>query len=223
MAVSRKGPKAKLEEDAIVSALRPDPTAEAPGTVALQGYLGRGAAEGTWRLYLSTELDEFVELPEEAIRHSEKLPDEQGTRVWVDRSTSLQLKRVTSQTVEAEFLAGPITRGPLTQAVTQVAGGAAAALRPYPSLLWQCWPTLSRCPSQLIVCFPSATFRCPSRIDACPSEWIECFPSVGGCPSGLRCPSGVVCPSAVDACPSALGCDSLVCGPLGGTIVERIR
>lgn len=97
----------ELSQDALVEALVPDPGSLAD-VVMLHGYLGKSAAEGSWRLYLTPALDEYVEVPEDKILHHRKLSEDRGTMVWVPRGLALQHRQVRSEEVQAEFLAGPI-------------------------------------------------------------------------------------------------------------------
>lgn len=78
-------------------------------TTVLQGFLGRGPAAGRWRLYLSAALDDYVEIPEDAILATETLPDNQGNQVWVRAGTSLVRHTTTTRSVQAEFLSGGIS------------------------------------------------------------------------------------------------------------------
>jgi hypothetical protein len=97
----------ELSQDALVEALVPDPGSLAD-VVMLHGYLGKSAAEGSWRLYLTPDLDEYVEIPADKILHHRKLSEDRGTMVWVPRGLALQHKQVRSEEVQAGFLAGPI-------------------------------------------------------------------------------------------------------------------
>jgi hypothetical protein len=107
-----------LSQDPLIDALVPDPAAGPPNAVVLQGFLGRGTKDGSWRLYLSSSLDEYVELQQEDILYARKLPEDQGTMVWVPKSVRLEYVRVQSAQVEAEFLAGPISEANLPGAAT---------------------------------------------------------------------------------------------------------
>ena len=97
----------ELSQDALVEALVPDPDHLAE-VIMLHGYLGKSAVEGSWRLYLTPALDEYVEIPEDKILHHRRLAEDRGTMVWVPRGLALQHKQIRSEEVQAEFLAGPI-------------------------------------------------------------------------------------------------------------------
>lgn len=98
----------ELSQDALVEALVPDP-ARLPDVVMLQGYLGKSGVEGTWRLYFTPDLDDYVEIPADKVLHTHRLPEDRGTMVWVPRGLVLEHKQIRSEDVQAEFLAGPIT------------------------------------------------------------------------------------------------------------------
>src|SRR2546427_304265 len=83
-------PSPHLDEHALVKALVPDPSQGPPNATVLQGFLGKSPTNGVWRLYLSSALDEYVEIPEEDILHTQELPDGQGTLVWVPTSLNVQ-------------------------------------------------------------------------------------------------------------------------------------
>jgi hypothetical protein len=100
------GPSRPLEEDPVVEGLDPDCTREGGFTV-LRGYLGRGVAEGAWRLYLTLGLDEYYLLREEDIvaQHQEG----RGSLVWVLRGAVIRRVRVGSaEDLAGEYLSGQI-------------------------------------------------------------------------------------------------------------------
>jgi hypothetical protein len=229
-----KDDKSRLSEDRIVEALVPDPAKGPPNTTVLHGYLGRGTEGGTWRLYISPQLDQWIELDEAEILHSEKLPDDQGTRVWVRAGTELQVAQASAQRVQAEFLSGPIAG-----AATAAAGAAAgAAAIPPPTVGIAC--SLVACPSEALPC-PSEPPRCPGTLPVlcpppttpatgCPpptTPLTGCPPPttpLTGCPQPTtpqagcppltrppRCPSGIVPCVSVIRCPTLpLGCPTNV-------------
>lgn len=156
----------ELSQDALVEALVPDPSGGPPDATVLRGYLGRGTAEGTWRLYLTAALDDYVEIPADKILYTHKLPEDRGTMVWVPKGLSLQRKQITSEAVQAEFLAGSIEQGRVA-AITETANifGPVYGSEFCPSVL------PFRCPSESVICYPSFTFHgCPSvSVINCPS------------------------------------------------------
>lgn len=106
--------KQELRQHELIDKLMPDPSQQQSLTV-LSGFLGQSKQAGHWRLYLTPTLDEYVEIPEEDIVHSQSLgPDQSdlgGTMVWVRSGTPLQYTRTTSRQIQAEFLQGTITTG----------------------------------------------------------------------------------------------------------------
>lgn len=156
----------QLSQDALVEVLAPDP-GSLPDVTVLHGYLGKSATKGTWRLYLTPALDAYVEISEDKILHHRRLPEDQGTMVWVPRGLGLQHRQARSEEVQAEFLAGPIASQHLrpddnSQPLPWLRGPAIYQSRFCPSLY---------CPS----------FFCPSNF-RCISE--------GGC---TNWPNGPLC------------------------------
>lgn len=97
-----------LQQHPLVDALVPDPSQVAPNARRIVGYLGRSSSTGVWRLYLSQNLDRYVEIPEADILHTQQLPGTQGTAVWVRRGIRFQYVQVQVSQVEADYLSGPI-------------------------------------------------------------------------------------------------------------------
>jgi hypothetical protein len=217
-----------LSEDPIVSALVPDPGQGPPNATVLEGYLGKSTDAGRWRLYLTPQLDQWVELEDGDILHSEKLADEQGSRVWVRQGVELTHVQANAQRVQAEFLAGPIAGA--------AAAGPTAPVTPQPitqTLATTCTqircPTIGACPSVFVAQCPTFTrpcasqliIRCPTTpLGGCPPQTVRppCpLPTTQftGCPSGIvPCVSAPVrCPSVLDGCPSSLRCPSEVVCP----------
>lgn len=217
-----------LSEDALAQALVPDPGQGPPNAVVLQGYLGRGATDGTWRIYFSAHFDSYVEVNDADILYTRQLPDDQGSLVWVSRSASLQHVQVQSQQVQAEFLAGGISSTHLGAAAAAPLG---APVMPRPA------PVSLRCPSDVIPCrsdelpCPSADLPCPPSRLVCPtlpavcqrSQVVICRPSViTVCPTiQWRCPSvatpcisqQIPCPTTQIPCGSAIRCPSVAICP----------
>lgn len=102
----------RLTPDRLVEILVPDPSHHEP-KVTLTGFLGRGAQEGSWRLYMTTGLDEYVEFNESDVVHTEPAPGGRlptgGTMVWLRIGAPIRVTRVSSRQVQAEFLQGALT------------------------------------------------------------------------------------------------------------------
>ena len=67
--------KQELRQDALVENLIPNPGKQ-QSTVQLTGWLGKGAEEGTWNLYLSPALNEYFQFSETDVVHSQQLTAE---------------------------------------------------------------------------------------------------------------------------------------------------
>ena len=161
------GEEGRLKEDPHVAALVPDPSAGPPDTTALHGYVGKSTRANCWRLYLDATLASYVELPEDDILHHRQIADDGGTLVWVPKSLELKVTRVSSTTIQAEFLSGAIAAGRMRP--TGRANAASPAALPSVG----CPSILNSCTSQILAC-PSD--GCPS-FDYCPTEIIWCRPS----------------------------------------------
>ena len=102
----------ELKQDPLVEQLAPDP-ADPQATIQLKGWLGKGVKEGSWRLYLTPQLDEYVQFQDKDIVHTQPIAPEQsplgGTMIWLLAGTSLQHTRVTTRQLQAGFLSGGIT------------------------------------------------------------------------------------------------------------------
>jgi hypothetical protein len=193
----------KLQEDKLVTQLVPDPSQGPPDATVLSGYLGRApepaekGAGASWRLYQSPALDEYVEILEADILHTQKLPDDQGTLVWVPKSLSLQHVRVHSAQVQAELLgSGSIAQAPLAATPATLTGATALP----PSLGVVC--STITCPSAARVClshFPCPSIPCPSFTVTCPTQPGTCMSST---PSQCtHCPPPSATPSHCTLCP----------------------
>ena len=89
--MGNKEPDAKtkrLKQDALVERLIPDPANPEP-TTQLSGWLGTGTKEGTWRLYLTPQLDEYVQFSEADVVHSQ--PIGAGADSWAEQWSGLDL------------------------------------------------------------------------------------------------------------------------------------
>ena len=99
-----------------------------PDVTLLTGYLGASSEEGHERLYLSTDLANYVEIPKAAILHQAPLPKEQdphgGVTLWVKKDAALQYKMAPAAQALANYFAGAI------QAGAQGAGPVAQPLQP---------------------------------------------------------------------------------------------
>ena len=103
--------KPHLRQHELIDKLVPDPSQSQSFTV-LSGLLGSSPQPGYWRLYLTAALDEYAEMREEDIVHSQSLTSAQSalgrTIVWVRSGASVQHTRLTSRQTQAEFLRGTL-------------------------------------------------------------------------------------------------------------------
>ncbi len=111
----------QLKQDSLVEKLVPDPANHQP-TIQLTGWLGKDAKEGTWRLYLTPQLDEYVQFTDADVVHSQPMQEAQsslgGTIIWLKAGTVLQHTQVVKQQVQADFLSGGITSSYMAGAAT---------------------------------------------------------------------------------------------------------
>jgi hypothetical protein len=172
MPAPRRG-GARLKQDRLVDSLVPEPQSHQP-SVMLTGFVGKASGDKMWRLYMSAQMDEYVEFPEAALLHSEAVPERDdplgGTTVWLRPDTPLQHTRVTSRQVQAGFLQGEITAGYL--------GGAAGARLTVPR------PETGYACTRNYVCSVNPHIpACQIRTENCGSAF--CPPGTGAlCPTG---------------------------------------
>lgn len=109
--VRQSGPSKRLKQDRLVDDLTSE-SGEVTPTIQLTGWLGRGKREGAWHLYLTPQLDEYVEFSQNDVVRTEAVPEDQpgrgATMVWLRAGTVLQHTSVT-RNVQAAFLTGEIT------------------------------------------------------------------------------------------------------------------
>jgi hypothetical protein len=184
-----------LKEDFLVEKLRSDPSQNTDVRI-VTGYLGKGAQEGYWRLYISPQLNEYLEISEEDIVHNQSLATEQsplgGTVLWIKSSSNLQYTRTISRQVQAEFLQGDMTASFLSGGPTRFDRLEAANNPPPATGGWVCVSVVSlvltSALSVIWVCTPATAVatvvaadketsqvNCPSVAEACPTRVVECF------------------------------------------------
>ena len=162
-----------------------------PDVTLLTGYLGASSEEGHERLYLSTDLANYVEIPKAAILHQAPLPKEQdphgGVTLWVKKDAALQYKMAPAAQALANYFAGAIQAG---------AQGAAPVARPIPATLGGpvCGVTLPNiCQVVSAACtFDTCGFDCSV---VCPTQQVTC-------PAGCGVDSFVLCPTHRLPCPT---------------------
>jgi len=200
--------------------LVPDPK-NPPDLTLLQGWLGASSEDRHRRLYLDPELTNSLEIPEDAIVHTQDIPRDTnplgGDWVWV-KADAVVKEGPGIERLYARFLRGQIQQ----DYYAGTGGGGAAAAGggmvggPNPAAAFQPIRTYINCPSRLVLCRPSVVTICASLPGLCRTIGIACYPS-----AAIPCPTRI-CPSAVDACPSAPGgCDPWTIYQQTGTIVQQ--
>jgi hypothetical protein len=155
-----------LRQTSFVESLVPDPSQpRLTGSRCLTGFLGKGGQEGRWRLYLTPELDSYVEFSEEDVLHSETISERtlERTAVWIKLDATLQYTQ--SVSAQADFLQGDITSGflqdaALVEGFDQQAG---FIIRTIIRVSRRICPSVRRCPrtNEATICRP----------DLCPIIW----------------------------------------------------
>jgi hypothetical protein len=179
-----------LKQDRLVEQLIPDPGNYQP-TIQLTGWLGKGTEEGVWRLYLTPQLDEFVQFSEEQVVQTQPVQQEQspldGTIIWLQSGTVLQHTRVVTRQVQADFLSGGITSGFMAGAVSSIP----------PALLRR----------QAVAGTLGYVCSVNPHIPACRPPTEGCYQSRAGCTvEPIACGTGAFCPSREFVCGNTVGC-----------------
>src|SRR6266568_3007839 len=193
-------PKGKPQEEDFVSKVVKDP-AQPPDVLLLTGYLGASSEPGYTRLYFDAQLSNYVEIPDAAILHIQKIPAEQSplgeSYVWIDKNAEIIHGKVGPNRPKAKFLEGPIFQDFMRGA--QFGGAAAPQPAPRPTLIGSptCAPELCVRPSIAQPCQTSFPIACPPQLTQLNSP--TCAPAMCLLPSVAQpCPT----PSAVHLCHS---------------------
>src|SRR5262245_14428465 len=175
-----------------------------PATLMLTGFTGDSSEEGHTRLYFDPSLSNYVEIPDDAILHTQSAPAEGGlaaTYVWIKRDAQLIFGPAGTQRPKGTFLDGPIMQAHMAGAAGGAAGAAAVAAPRPPS-----WPA---CAALVVVGpTPSAppTPHCPPLTPLCPPTPFcprtpHCPPLAPLCPPTPFCPRTLLCPQLTPLCP----------------------
>ncbi len=218
MAEQRRSGRSKgVPHHPLAEALASDPSKPPERATKLFGFPGPAADDKSTRLWLDPDLVSHVEVPNDAIIHSQTLDNDQGTILWVDPSATVTHSTTQSQDVQAEFLGGSIAAGNLGSGVprdldwpSKLGTGPTRTFPCPPQEMTVNWgPCLwTDFPCRVSVNIPCATrdIPCPSVNASCPSEPRICLtrdPRI--CEpvlSSLRCPSRAVpCPPPVRSIP----------------------
>lgn len=217
--------KANIPLDDFVSKVVKDPK-QPPDTTLLTGYLGKSSEEGHTRIYFDPELKNYLEVPNDAVLHTQEIPKEVsslgGSHIWIKSDAELIHGKVGPSRTKAKFFEGPIAA-----AAAGFAGGAAGVQQIPPGQAFTAafvcpTPHVGGCtqpPTPGIICgishpcetSPVSVVYCPPT-PFCPPHTVPalCFPHfTPGCPL-----------ATAQACPSIGGCPSIACGFHGGGVVD---
>lgn len=159
----------ELKQDRLVEKLLLDLSQEHPDVRILVGYVGRSSQPEYWRLYLTPVLDVYVEIPQDAIVHSQSLANEQnpmgGTMLWVKHDTDVVLCRRTNlRQRQGQFLSGEIVsqadrRGMTGAEAASLAATGSKAMHNPIAYWWASWA--------LSICFLCPTDLCDPKTLLC--------------------------------------------------------
>jgi hypothetical protein len=209
--------KGNLKQDDLIAKLVKDPKAP-PDALLLSGFLGASSEDDHTRLYLTATLDDYVEIPSDAILHTQEIPKDQsplgGTLLWIKKDAELIHGKVGPNRTKAKFLEGRIQQEFVK---AQAAGGPVALAvtiqQPCPTQFGHPCPTLlpAACPTHHPPCTVTGP-ACPTHVSPCTHAGPFC-PTAG--PTILPCchPSlATPCPShPLIACPT----NPIICTHLG--------
>jgi hypothetical protein len=216
--------KGKIPQDDFVSKVVKDPK-QPPDTLMLTGYLGDSSEEGYTRLYFDPELRSYVEVPNDAILHTQPISKESsslgGHHVWIKRDAEVIHGKVGPERTKAKFFEGPIAAAaagaaaPLAITVLPNCGITHATVCVCPPItpVHGCPSPLPHCPPSPppLLCPVTPLHGCPPPTPLCPTLPIHC-PTVlchtplHGCPTPpVLCPT----PTAVQHCITQITCPSV--------------
>jgi hypothetical protein len=202
-----KKEKVSIKYDAFVKAVRPD-AKSTEDTVHLEGFIGESSVPDHFRLYSDASLNEFVEIPTDAVLHAIANSKEEshlgGSKLWIKKSAVYTYGNpAMTNRPQASFLDGDLMQGYMDSMYQPDAGAGmgnmgggisqpiTGCVGPVPQSVL--CPINSRfCPQSRFICPPQTLIACPSRF----------------CPSKLFCPTFGACPS--------IACQSIACNPGGG-------
>lgn len=104
--MAEKRSRNKLQQSSLVNQLRPDPSVPA-NVQLLTGWLGRSTKPDHWRLYISPDLNSYIDLAEKDIVHHYDFGDSNplgAVLLWVKRDAPLSL----TTEAQSRFLEGGI-------------------------------------------------------------------------------------------------------------------
>jgi hypothetical protein len=199
-----------------------------PATLMLTGFIGASSEEGHTRLYFDPHLSNYVEIPDDAILHTQSVPADGGlaaTYVWIKRDAQLTYGPAGAQRPKGTFLEGPIMQAHMAGAAAAggAAGAAAGAHGP------------AAAPPSVVTLCPTQFLACQTHVQPCPTApTLCCVTPAANCPPSVQqpcvslpaictplCPRTPVVPciTAVVACPTFGACPSIAC-QVGGPVQQ---
>jgi hypothetical protein len=170
-----------------------------PDTILLTGYLGKSSEEGHTRLYFDPELKTYVEIPNDAILHSQQIPQEQsglgGSNVWIASDAEVIHGKVGPSRTKAKFFQGPIGAAAAAAGGGGVAGPGGGAGN---SVLPACVVTdasVCVCPGTILAGDCPTVIQCPPPT----LQWTQCVTPLHGCPPPTQITQ---CPTPLHGCPT---------------------
>jgi hypothetical protein len=122
-----KNAKVSIQYDAFVKAVRPDSKAT-ESTVFLEGFIGESSLADHFRLYSDASLNDFVEIPTDAVVHSIANSKEEsalgGSKLWVKKDAIFTYGNpAMDNRPQASFLDGDLYQGYMDNMYQPNAGG----------------------------------------------------------------------------------------------------
>jgi hypothetical protein len=198
-----KNAKVSIQYDAFVKAVRPD-SKTTESTVFLEGFIGESSLADHFRLYSDASLNDFVEIPTDAVIHAIAHSKEEsalgGSKLWVKKDAIFTYGNpAMDNRPQGSFLDGDLYQGYMDNMYQADAGTGAGnmgamgggfenmASRP----LCAPFPQTVLCPiaSRIVICVTKicpSKFICPTKF--CPSKFV--CPTFGACPSIACNPGG---------------------------------
>ena len=101
-----------LVQEPFIEILVPDP-ASLPDVILLAGFVGKSNRAGYFRLYLTPQLNEYLEILQTDVVHQQTIPPTSnplgGTLIWVKREAQLTHTKVATAQAQSQFLQGSIS------------------------------------------------------------------------------------------------------------------
>jgi hypothetical protein len=205
--------KGNLKQDDLIAKLVKDPKAP-PDALLLTGFLGASSEDDHTRLYLTATLDDYVEIPTDAILHTQEIPKDQsplgGTLLWIKKDAELIHGKVGPNRTKARFLEGRIQQEFIRAQAAGPAGVPGTATVPLVTLPGHTCPPLGGgggvsvvpllCPTRQIVCThfgPACQTHqvfCTLVGPNCSTLQFQCATVAAGCLTQVHCTlSGPLC------------------------------